>query len=164
MPYHRTGTIAQLPRNIREQINRMLDDGWRYKRIVSWLDTNGHPGVRVSHIGEWKKGGFQDWLKLERDTAREQRLHDLSYKIATANTGSRAHEASIRVATNLLFETFLKYDPARLAKALDMKETQITTVLNTFSRISRRSNELDMINDYKRRRDEQPPHAQIERD
>ena len=155
MPYHRTGTIAQLPRAIRDRINQMLDDGFRYKAIVAWLDSNGHPGVKVSHIGEWKKGGFQDWLKLDRERSREEKLHELSFKIATANEGSKAHEASIRVATNLLFETFLKYDPDNLAKELDMKKTQITTVLNTFSRISRRTNELDMIKDYKRRQEEQ---------
>ena len=154
MPSRRTGTIAQLPRAIRDHVNRMLDDGCRFKAIIDWLAANGHPTVKVSHVGEWKKGGYQDWLELNRELAREEKLRELSYDIATANETSKAHEAAIRVATNFLFQVFMKFDPDKLATELGMKPTQITTVLNAFSRISRRSNELDMIKDYKRQQEE----------
>src|SRR2546426_8876429 len=133
MPYRRTGTIAQLLRDIRDQVNRMLDNGCRYKTIVSWLDTNGHPGIKVSHVGEWKKGGYQDWLEEYRELAREEKVLELSHKIATANQESKAHEAALRVATNFLFQVFLKFNPDKLATELDMKATQVTAVLNAFS-------------------------------
>src|SRR6185436_12805559 len=74
MSYHRTGTIAQLPRDVRDEVNRMLDNGCRYKAVVSWLEANGHPGVKASHIGEWKKGGYQEWLEEHRELAREQKV------------------------------------------------------------------------------------------
>jgi len=155
MSYHRTGTIAQLPRDVRDEVNRMLDNGCRYKAVVSWLEANGHPGVKASHIGEWKKGGYQEWLEEHRELAREQKVLEFSYKIATTNEASKAHEAAIRIATNFLFRVFVKFDPDKLASELDMKPTQITSVLNAFSRISRRSNELDMLNDYKRQQEQQ---------
>ena len=151
----RTGTIAQLPRATRDHVNRMLDDGCRLKAIIAWLDSNGHPSVNRKQLSRWRTGGFQEWLEQERELAREEKVLELSHKIASANEDSKAHEAAIRIATNFLFRVFLKFDPDKLASQLDMKPTQITTVLNAFSRISRRSNELDMIKDYKRQQEQQ---------
>jgi hypothetical protein len=155
MSDRRTGHIAQLPRAVRDQVNQMLDDGCRYQRIIAWLNSNGHPGIKPNNLTAWKQGGFQDWLETNRELAREEKLLELSHKIATANEDSKAHEAAIRVATNFLFQVFVKFNPEKLASALDMKPTQITTVLNAFSRISRRSNEMDMIKDYKQRQEQQ---------
>lgn len=151
----RTGNIAQLPRAVRDHVNRMLDDGCRFKAIIAWLDSNGHPGINRLQLTRWRTGGFQEWLEENRELAREEKILELSHKIATANEDSKAHEAAIRIATNFLFRVFLKFDPNKLATELDMKPTQITPVLNAFSRISRRSNELDMLKDYKRQQAEQ---------
>src|SRR5688500_7537789 len=115
MSRRRTGTIAQLPRAARDQVNQMLDDGCRYGKIVEWLAANGQPGVKEHHIKEWKGGGFQEWLDEKRELAREEKLLELSHKIATTNEESKAHEAAIRIATNLLFRIFLKFDPDKLA-------------------------------------------------
>lgn len=155
MSYYRTGTVAQLPCAMRDQVNRMLADGCRYKTIVSWLAANGHSAVKAAHIGQWKRGGFQEWIEEQRQLAREEKILALSNKIATTNEQSKAHEAAIRVATNFLFQVFLKFDPDKLATELDMKPTQITTVLNAFSRISRRSNDFERLKDFKRQQEEQ---------
>lgn len=155
MSRRKTGNIAALPRAIRDQINRMLDDGQSYRAITRWLATNDHPGIKLNNLTKWQKGGFQEWLEMNRELAREEKVLELSHKIATTNEDSKAHEAAIRIATNFLFRVFLKFDPDKLATELDMKPTQITTVLNAFSRISRRSNELDMLKDYKRQQGEQ---------
>jgi hypothetical protein len=154
MSDRRTGNIAQLPRAVRDRLNQMLDDGCRYQQIIAWLNSNGHPGIKPNNLTEWRKGGFQEWLEENRELAREEKLLELSHKIATANEASKAHEAAIRIATNFLFRVFLKFDPDKLAAELDIKPTQITTILNAFSRISRRSNQLDMLKDYKREQDE----------
>lgn len=155
MSHRRNGVIAQLPRAMRDHVNLMLDDGRPYQAIIDWLDANGHPGVNPDHISNWKDGGFQDWLEESRELAHEERILELSHKIATTNEESKAHEAAIRIVTNFLFQVFLKFDPKKLAAELDMKPTQITPVLNAFSRISRRSNELEMLKDHKRQQAEQ---------
>jgi|SRR5688572_27834397 len=155
MSHRRTGTIAQLPRPLRDHVNRMLDDGCRVKSIIDWLAANGHPGVNKKQVSRWKQGGFQDWLEEQREKEREERTRELSFKIATENEESKAHEAALRIVINCLFRVFLKFDSDKLTKELDMKPAQITTVLNAFSRISRRSTELDMLKEYKRQQAEQ---------
>jgi len=68
----RTGKIARLPHDIREQLNRRLQDGEQGKSILKWLNAlpevqavlkehfEGHP-VAASNLTEWKDGGYRDW-------------------------------------------------------------------------------------------------------
>jgi len=155
MSARRNGTIAQLPRAIRDHVNLMLDDGQPYHAIIDWLDANGHPGLKPDHISNWKDGGFQDWLELERELSKQERLRELSYEIATANEGSKTQEAAIQIAANFLFQVFMKFDPDKLAKELDIDPKHIPTVLNAFSRINRRGSETELIKEYKRQQEQQ---------
>src|SRR5450432_363594 len=68
----RTGKIARLPRPIRQELNRRLDDGEQGKKLVFWLNAlpevqaivaaefGGKP-MREQNLSEWKKGGYRDW-------------------------------------------------------------------------------------------------------
>src|SRR5436189_6333591 len=106
----RTGVIARMPRAVRDEVNRMLDDGWPYEKIIEWLAANGHPGVNKDHVSNWKDGGYQDWVELELELARQEKVRELSYEIATANEGSKTQEAAIQIAANFLFQVFRKFD------------------------------------------------------
>ena len=68
----RNGKIARLPRPIREQINRRLENGEEAKHITEWLNTlpevtslmaaefGGQP-VSEANLSKWKLGGYRDW-------------------------------------------------------------------------------------------------------
>ena len=133
----------------------MLDDGSRFKPIIDWLAANGHPGVNVKQLSRWRTGGFQDWLELNRELARQEKIRELSYDIAMANEGSKTQEAAVQIAASFLFQVFMKFDPDELAKQLKVDPKHITTVLNAFSRINRRGSETEMIKEYKRHQEEQ---------
>src|SRR5215469_16797048 len=68
----RTGKIARLPRHIREELNRRLDDGEPGVQLIEWL--NSLPEVKQvldryfksrpiddGNLTQWKQGGFRDW-------------------------------------------------------------------------------------------------------
>ena len=70
----RNGKIARLPKEVREQLNRRLENGWRGTRLVKWL--NELPEVREvlreefygraitpQNLSEWREGGYADWLR-----------------------------------------------------------------------------------------------------
>jgi len=73
----RTGKIARLPREIREQLNRRLQDGEPGKRLVDWLNAlpqvrsllatefSGRP-VSEQNLSEWKQGGYREWEAHQR--------------------------------------------------------------------------------------------------
>jgi len=81
----RRGNIARLPRQVREELNRRLQDGEAGKPLVRWL--NSHPEVKAvlrecfrereiteKNLSEWRKGGFQDWLAQHDTVAQAQEL------------------------------------------------------------------------------------------
>jgi hypothetical protein len=60
----RTGKIARLPVDVREQGSQMLYEGRTHDEIAKELTEDGYIGViNRQNIGSWAKGGYQDWLK-----------------------------------------------------------------------------------------------------
>jgi hypothetical protein len=68
----RTGKIARLPNNIRELLNRRLQDGEKLKNVLAWLNPlpevqtvlkaefEGRP-ISPANLTHWKNGGFREW-------------------------------------------------------------------------------------------------------
>ena len=73
---YRTGKIARLPKDIRDRVNTMLDDGVPYKTILAELNAcrDRWPacltGINKMNLTHWKQGGYRDWCR-EREI-REQ--------------------------------------------------------------------------------------------
>ncbi|HEX4265400.1 MAG TPA: hypothetical protein VH597_13770 [Verrucomicrobiae bacterium] len=70
----RNGKIARLPKEVREQLNHRLENGWRGTRLVKWLNElpevrqvlreefHGHP-ITPQNLSQWREGGYADWLR-----------------------------------------------------------------------------------------------------
>lgn len=95
----RTGKIARLPREIREQLNRRLADGEPGHRLVEWLNalpetqktltTNfGGRAISEQNLSEWKQGGHQDWLARQETLACARELAADAGELAEAAEGS----------------------------------------------------------------------------
>ena len=69
----RNGKIARLPRTIRDELNRRLQDGQCGRHLLAWLngleevkrlleqEFEGRP-INDQNLTEWRQGGHQDWL------------------------------------------------------------------------------------------------------
>src|ERR1700743_2782547 len=69
----RTGKIAPLPHDIREQLNRRLLDGQSGPEIIQWVNElpqcrqmlaqkfGGRP-IDDNNLYEWRHGGYEEWL------------------------------------------------------------------------------------------------------
>jgi hypothetical protein len=81
----RNGKIARLPKEIREQLNRRLENGETGKELAAWL--NGLPEVKrimvqrfgghlvnEQNMSQWKQGGYQDWLWQQEDRSQVRRI------------------------------------------------------------------------------------------
>src|SRR5213075_1979244 len=67
----RTGFVARLPKNLRDQVSQMILDGVPFEKIIESLGEAGKHLTR-KHIGSWKRdGGYDDWLA---DRERNQAL------------------------------------------------------------------------------------------
>src|SRR6266487_3486017 len=69
----RFGKIGRLPSDIREQLNRRLQDGEIGKDLVVWLNSVpevqavlkaefGERPVNEPNLSDWKAGGYEEWL------------------------------------------------------------------------------------------------------
>src|SRR5437588_621874 len=64
----RNGDVARLPKQVRQQINEMLDDGVSYPQVITNLGEQGK-NLTTRAVMSWKAGGYNDYL-------REQRLRE----------------------------------------------------------------------------------------
>jgi hypothetical protein len=90
----RTGKIARLPRNIRDQLNHRLDDGESGVRLVEWLnglpevqavldqDFEGRP-ISEQNLTEWKQGGFLIWARHQETWEWWRLNHEEGDRMAT---------------------------------------------------------------------------------
>ena len=89
----RNGKIARLPRAVRHELNRRLQDGEQGKTLVAWL--NGLPEVqaivaaewvgkplREQNLSEWRKGGYRDWLVQQEALELAVRLGEDAAELA----------------------------------------------------------------------------------
>jgi hypothetical protein len=94
----RTGKIARLPRNVREELNQRLLDGDSGPALIKWL--NKLPKVKATmlrhfagraiteqNLAEWRKGGWRDWVaKTEAVEALDATLTE-SLELRTESGG-----------------------------------------------------------------------------
>ena len=116
----RNGKIARLPRSIREQLNRQLQDGEPGTRLVEWL--NAMPGVQSvlaaefggrpineQNLSEWRLGGYREWERHEESRDLVRRLVEQTDNLDEEADGI---DVSQRLSTVLAVEL------ARVAEAL----------------------------------------------
>lgn len=102
MTLTRKGFVARLPAEVREELNRRLYNGQTGKQIMKWLSTlkcEGNPeAISDGHISEWRKGGYQDWLKSEAQMEQIRERAELSMRMAQAAGGSLSQSMITRIA------------------------------------------------------------------
>lgn len=110
----RNGKIARLPRYLRENLNRRLDDGEPGPKVLAWL--NECPDVRVvlerefggrmineQNLSEWRQGGFREWQRQQQACDHVRRLTDQSEALDEAAEESNVSD---RLATVFAVELF----------------------------------------------------------
>ncbi len=94
----RNGKIARLPREIREELNRRLQDGEAGGPVLTWL--NAQPAVRAAlarqfggrpvskqNLCEWRAGGFAEWQGRQETLDQARELAAEAHEIAAATEG-----------------------------------------------------------------------------
>jgi hypothetical protein len=129
----RTGKIARLPRHLREDLNRRLDDGVSVKHVVAWL--NALPETRAmlerefegrsineQNVCAWKRGGFQDWLRMEAVGGWVRSLAEEGLSLREVAGGENLEKTvatlNLIAMARMAEEAFREPDLAKKAKAV----------------------------------------------
>ena len=94
----RNGKIARLPREIREELNRRLQDGEPGGPLLAWLNllpvvsavmAREFGGCIVSkqNLCEWRSGGFVEWQAWQETLAQARELAADATELASATEG-----------------------------------------------------------------------------
>jgi len=105
----RNGKIARLPKAIREQLNKNLEDGMPGVRVVDWLNTlpevqtvlteqfDGR-AINEVNLSDWKAGGYLDWQARREMLADAQELSEEAQDLKAGTSGPLAEHLSAIVA------------------------------------------------------------------
>jgi hypothetical protein len=161
------GKIARLPKHIRDQLNRRLEENHPTEGILPWLNALPEvqkilaaqfDGAPISHrnLSNWRLGGFQRWLQNQGPLAQLKQLGEDASDIL----GNRA--AFARGAAAILSSKFFelikntppeKLNPADLSKAafaitsLLSAEQNAVRLQNEKTRIQQRDEQLILMRD-----------------
>lgn len=95
----RKGKIGRLPVAIRNEVNRRLFENESGAKIITWLNAQpdvlrvldeyfGEEPITPQNLSEWRKGGYQDWLRRREEVERIKDLAEFSLKLGEAAGGS----------------------------------------------------------------------------
>ncbi len=109
-----TGKIANLPYDIRTELNQRILDGKSGSEILPWLNAltavkeilaarfKGFP-INEENLSNWRQDGYQRWLKERRHIDSAEKLGEYAASFTKA-AGGRFAPAAAAVASAKIFE------------------------------------------------------------
>jgi hypothetical protein len=135
----RNGKIARLPKETRDMINRMLDDGIPYHVIIDELGEAGD-GLNTQNLTNWKQGGYQDWVKnqelIEHTRAQTETAIDLLRQTDGAANAAKVVEACHLVGATQLLHALLDHGDEAVKKLLVDNPDAYIRILNIVCRLA----------------------------
>jgi hypothetical protein len=150
-PARRNGRIARLPRDIRDEINRMLSDGTPYTAIINKVAANGHH-LSSSNISRWFAGGYQDWLKEQACLDEMRARLDFASEFVNGHDAQAVDQASLRIAVLRLYNLLSDFDPAVLKPKMADHPGCYARILNALCKLTEGDLKLER---YRHERDRQ---------
>jgi hypothetical protein len=151
----RNGKVARLPLAVREQINRMLDDGVPYKTIIEKLGPIGR-GLTVHNISNWRLGGYHDHLNAQAITDRARMQTEAAIDIVreTGHVDVQQLQQVCRETALLKYLDTILHHGERIARhSLEKNPAKLITLINALCNMSNTSIALEK----RRMRESQPP-------
>jgi hypothetical protein len=147
MTIRRRGKIAQLPKPLRDEINRLIEENVSSTKIIALLAQRGYPGVTRRNLTSWIQGsakgkgssGYNDWCQ------EQQALEDLHARLEFALELTRQnsdhpddiHDAARLLAASQLAEVVSDFDVQQLKQALSARPESYALVVNALTKLSR---------------------------
>jgi hypothetical protein len=118
----RHGKIAALPAEIRDFVNDSLDNGHSYEQIATDLAIRGRNDITKFNVGNWARGGYQDYLREKRRNTilREQTDKVLNLAASLDDEGRAGYEkVSASIVAAKIIDALQDFDSRRLLKKMN---------------------------------------------
>jgi hypothetical protein len=157
-PTARKGKIARLPAAVREEVCRRLHDGEPGSKILAWLNALpevqtvldehfGEEPVTPQNLSEWRKGGYQEWLRKREKVESLRVMSDYALRLAKAADGNLSEGAAAIAGGKILelLEAADEEDVHKLAASLSAlrgSEARMVTARINQARLSQKEREI----------------------
>jgi len=131
----RNGNVARLPKEIRQKVNEMLDDGLTYREIVQELKALGYHLAR-EHIRRWKQGGYQDHLREQRLLALCLLRQERALQMISGANPINAFQATQQISASQICAVITEMGPDILREALLANPLNYFRTINSFARLT----------------------------
>ncbi|MDB6122001.1 MAG: hypothetical protein JWQ71_994 [Pedosphaera sp.] len=139
----RTGKIARLSPDERDEINFKLEQGMTYKDICTWLkEEEGYDDFNEGHISSWYKGGYQDWVEQNLRVQEIKEQVDLARELGGGLDGDAFQEANLQLAAGQFFEVLAKLDVSSLQEKFVEKPEAYVRLINSLCRLTKSRREF----------------------
>ena len=131
----RRGFVARLPKETRERINTMIEDG------VPYLETLARIGPEAAHITEkhmanWRSGGYQDWLREQQKINLLRNKRDFAFDLLARNNGSQIPQTILQLLATNVCEFLVDLDPANLRESLLSDSDKFSRFVGTMVKLA----------------------------
>ena len=160
MNNRRTGKIARLPRQLRDLVNRSLDDGVPYKDIIARLEDNAHlwppdlDPITEQNMSTWFDTGYKDWLREQAVLNRLEVTADTAARVIRQSGEEPIQQAVFQVAASQLFELLSEFNLPELKETLPGDPANYHRLLIAVARLNRGALDLEKFRDHVRQRKE----------
>jgi hypothetical protein len=144
--HRRHGKIAQLPKSVRDQLNRLLEDGVPYREILLQLGEHGL-GLNEQNLSRWKDGGHQDWLLQQYWQAETRARQEVAADLTQDFDATQVNHAALQLATLHIFQALRDLRSGGLDEKLGGDSAAFARLINALSRASRETLELQKYRD-----------------
>ena len=133
----RHGKVARLPAAIRDKINKFLDDGFTYSKIIAELEKSDPAlpyRLTPDNLSNWFDGGYQDYLRNQERAERLKETTKEHLHLAKENpadlTAGTIHAATLELSE--IMDDVATINRTAAAKNSD-KFVRMTNALNRLS-------------------------------
>ncbi len=132
----RTGKVARLPKELRYQINVMLQDGVPYLQIIDHLALHAYD-INEDNLSNWKAGGYLDWLEEQRLIQAIKSKYQLAESIVRHSpSDNAAGQAVLHIIATNLCKFLAETDPETLRESLLSDSDKFTRFVNSMVRLA----------------------------
>jgi len=162
-PIRRIGKVAQLPKELRDEVNRLIQDGTARPAILDFLAKRGHPEIDDVNLTNWIHGdgkghsGYNDWLHDRELLAAMQSRFEFAREVARLGDGFALQEAARILATGQLNDVLARADLDSIKQTLKDNPQFYFSLVTALRRLSRETLEQERFRQLVREKMPPPP-------
>ena len=154
------GKIGQLPEDLRELANRLIEDGAQHRSIINELEKHRHrwpdkmTDITEDNVTNWKRWGYRQWVQ-ERDLKEDlEARRDFAGRLIDAAEDGKLNEAVLQIGVAKLYHLLAGYDQEGLETKLIENPALYARLVNALSRLSRSALDIQKYKEHVRQHKE----------